>query len=113
MTEAHRRLSILLSKLGEGPITLTRRGKPVAVLLATEEYERLHRLEISLRFQKTQDRLARLNADVPEDELAADIRSARQSITDGYLEQLRGSLKGGNALETLMREREWERSRDG
>jgi len=45
IAEAHNRLSALLKKVQKSPITLTRRGKPVGVLLSPEEYERLHQFE--------------------------------------------------------------------
>ena len=45
IAEAHNRLSALLKKVQHGPITLTRRGKPVGVLLSPEEYERLRQFE--------------------------------------------------------------------
>lgn len=41
IAEAHNRLSALLKKVQKTPVTLTRRGKPVGVLLSPEEYERL------------------------------------------------------------------------
>ena len=37
IAEAHYRLSALLKKVQKGPITLTRRGKSVGVLLSPEE----------------------------------------------------------------------------
>jgi prevent-host-death family protein len=45
IAEAHNRLSALLKKLPKSPVTLTRRGKPVGVLLSPEEYERLRQFE--------------------------------------------------------------------
>ena len=45
IAEAHNRLSALLKKVQTSPIPLTRRGKPVGVLLSPEEYERLHQFE--------------------------------------------------------------------
>jgi len=45
ITKAHNRLSALLRKVGQNPIMLTRRGKPVGVLLSPEEYERLRQFE--------------------------------------------------------------------
>ncbi len=45
IAEAHNRLSALLKKVQKGPIMLTRRGKPVGVLLSPEEYERLRQFE--------------------------------------------------------------------
>jgi prevent-host-death family protein len=44
-TEAHNRLSGLLKKVQKGPITITRRGKPVGVVLSPEEYKRLRQAE--------------------------------------------------------------------
>jgi len=45
IAEAHNRLSALLKKVQKNPIMLTRRGKPVGVLLSPEEYERLRQFE--------------------------------------------------------------------
>lgn len=45
IAEAHNRLSALLKKVQKSPVTLTRRGKPVGVLLSPEEYERLRQFE--------------------------------------------------------------------
>ena len=45
VAEAHNRLSALLKKVQRGPIRLTRRGKPVGVILSPEEYDRLRQFE--------------------------------------------------------------------
>ncbi len=45
IAKAHNRLSALLKKIQNNPVTLTRRGKPVGVLLSPEEYERLRHFE--------------------------------------------------------------------
>jgi prevent-host-death family protein len=45
IAEAHNRLSALLKKVQKSPIVLTRRGKPVGVLLSPEEYDRLRQFE--------------------------------------------------------------------
>lgn len=45
IARAHNRLSALLKQLRKGAITLTNHGKPVGVLLAPEEYERLRQFE--------------------------------------------------------------------
>lgn len=45
IAKAHNRLSALLKKVQKSPIMLTRRGKPVGVLLSPEEYERLRQFE--------------------------------------------------------------------
>lgn len=48
VAEMHNRLSHWLRKVGEGPITITRRGKPVGVIIAPEEYERLRQVQAYL-----------------------------------------------------------------
>ena len=45
IAEAHNRLSALLKRVQKGPIRLTRRGKPVGVILSPEEYDRLRQFE--------------------------------------------------------------------
>ena len=45
IAEAHNRLSALLKKVEKGPITITRRGKAVGVILSPEEYQRLRQAE--------------------------------------------------------------------
>jgi prevent-host-death family protein len=45
IAQAHNRLSSLLKKIQKTPILLTRRGKPVGVLISPEEYERLRQFE--------------------------------------------------------------------
>ena len=48
ITEAHNRLSHWLEKVPDRPITITRRGKPVGVLVSPEEYERLRQVQAYL-----------------------------------------------------------------
>ena len=45
IAKAHNRLSALLKKVQNNPVMLTRRGKPVGVLLSPGEYERLRQFE--------------------------------------------------------------------
>ncbi len=45
IAEAHNRLSALLKRVQKGPIRLTRRGKPVGVILSPEESARLRQFE--------------------------------------------------------------------
>jgi prevent-host-death family protein len=45
VSKAHNRLSYWLNKLDDGPITITRRGKPVGVIIAPEAYERLRQFQ--------------------------------------------------------------------
>ncbi len=40
MAEAKSQLGALVEQSQQGPVELTRRGKPVAILISTEEYER-------------------------------------------------------------------------
>ena len=49
VAEAHNRLSRWLNRVGEGPITITRRGKPVGVIISPEEYDRLQRVQAYLQ----------------------------------------------------------------
>jgi len=48
IAEAHNRLSHWLDQVPEGPVTLTRRGEPVAVIISYEEYERLRQVQAYL-----------------------------------------------------------------
>lgn len=48
VSEAHNRLSHWLDKVPERPITITRRGKPVGVLVSPEEFERLRQVQAYL-----------------------------------------------------------------
>jgi prevent-host-death family protein len=50
IAEAHNQLSALLKRVQTSPITLTRRGKPVGVLLSPEEYERRTSLKPTARW---------------------------------------------------------------
>jgi prevent-host-death family protein len=49
VAEAHSRLSRWLNRVQNGPITITRRGKPVGVIISPEEYERLRRVQAYLQ----------------------------------------------------------------
>jgi prevent-host-death family protein len=63
------------------PLILTRGSRPEAVLIPYEDYLRYQQLqesEVLARFDKVWDRLAELNAEFSEEEIAADIRAARQ-----------------------------------
>ncbi len=48
ITEAHNRLAHWLDTTLERPITITRRGKPVGVLVSPEEYARLRQVQAYL-----------------------------------------------------------------
>jgi prevent-host-death family protein len=67
ITEVHNRLSYWLKKVPERPVIITRRGKPVGVLVSPEEYERLRQVQAYLEML----RLSRSfqDSDVTADEL--------------------------------------------
>ncbi len=44
IADAHNRLSQWLKYLRQGPVTITRRGKPVGVIIDPAEYERLRQV---------------------------------------------------------------------
>jgi prevent-host-death family protein len=48
ITEVHNRLSYWLKKVPERPVTITRRGKPIGVLVSAEEYQRLSQVQAYL-----------------------------------------------------------------
>jgi prevent-host-death family protein len=49
IAEAHNRLSHWIKQVQHGPITITRRGKPVGVIIDPEEYERLRQVQAYLQ----------------------------------------------------------------
>lgn len=52
IAEAHNRLSHMLKQIQQGPITITRRGKPVGVIITPEEYERLRQVQAYLQMMR-------------------------------------------------------------
>jgi prevent-host-death family protein len=63
------------------PLVLTRGSRPEAVLISYDLYLRFQQMqesEVLARFDRVWNRLAQLNVTVGDDELAADIQSARQ-----------------------------------
>jgi prevent-host-death family protein len=57
VTEARNCLSYWLNKVEDGPITLTRRGEPVGVIISPVEYERLRRVQAYLQMLHISDSL--------------------------------------------------------
>jgi prevent-host-death family protein len=49
IADAHNRLSALLKQVQKGPVTITRRGQPVGVLISPEEYESLRQVKAYLQ----------------------------------------------------------------
>ena len=63
------------------PLILTRGSRPEAVLIPYEDYlhyQQMQESEVLARFDKVWDRLAGVNAEFSEEEIAADISTARQ-----------------------------------
>ena len=82
VTELQRRFRFVFDEVVEQQTTfvLTRGGQPQAVLVSYQEYRRLQadQTEDALaQFDRAWDRLARINAGVDENQLAADIEAAR------------------------------------
>ena len=65
ITKVHNRLSYWLSRVPEGPVTITRRGKPVGVLVSPKEYERLRQVQAYLE-------MLRLSRSLQEGDVTAD-----------------------------------------
>jgi prevent-host-death family protein len=68
------------------PLVLTRGSRPEAVLIPYEEYLRFQQMqesEVLARFDQVWARLAKVNAAVSDQELAADIEAARSGQTTG------------------------------
>jgi prevent-host-death family protein len=57
VSKAHNRLSQLLKEAQERPITITRHGEPVGVLITQEEYERLSEVKAYLQIVKLSQQL--------------------------------------------------------
>jgi prevent-host-death family protein len=65
------------------PIVLTRGSRPEAVLIPYEEYLRyqaLREAEVLARFDQVWTRLSELNAGYSDEEIAADIETARAEL---------------------------------
>ena len=63
------------------PLILTRGSRPEAVLIPYDDYLRYQQMqegEVLARFDQVWNRLAEVNARFSDDEIAADIKAARQ-----------------------------------
>jgi len=67
VAEAHNRLSRWLAKVKDGPITITRRGKPVGVIVSPDEYKRLSQVQAYLQMLRLSQALR--DSGVTADEL--------------------------------------------
>lgn len=62
------------------PLILTRGSRPEAVLIPYKDFLRYQQeSEVLAQFDKVWERLAEVSAEFSEDEIAADIKTARQS----------------------------------
>jgi prevent-host-death family protein len=77
ITEAHNRLSYWLEKVPDRPITITRRGEPVGVLVSSEEYERLRQVQAYLEMLRLSRSLE--DADMTAQELLV---ASREELED-------------------------------
>jgi prevent-host-death family protein len=73
IAETRGRLADLLGNLEDGPVTITRRGHPVGVIILPETYERLRRVEAYLLMLRLSESLK--DRDLTASELAATVRA--------------------------------------
>ncbi len=58
VSEIHNRLSQWLDEIGSEPITITRRGRPIGVVVAPAEYEQFRRVQAYLQMLRLSRKLA-------------------------------------------------------
>ena len=75
ITKVHNRLSYWLEQVPEQPVTITRRGKPVGVLVSPEEYERLRQVQAYLE-------MLRLSRSFQDSDISADelLQTSREEL---------------------------------
>jgi prevent-host-death family protein len=83
VTELQRRFRAFFDQVvgKRTPIILTRGSRPEAALIPYEDYLRFQQMqetEVLARFDQVWDRLDELNAAYSDDEIAADVKAARQ-----------------------------------
>jgi prevent-host-death family protein len=83
VTELQRLFSSFIDQVvcNRTPIVLTRGSRPEAALIPYEDYlqyQKMQEVEVFARFNQVWERLAEVNADISDDEIAADIAVARQ-----------------------------------
>jgi prevent-host-death family protein len=79
VSEAHNRLSHWLDEIEDEPVTITRRGKPVGVIVSPREYERLSQVKAYLQ-------MLRLSRSLSESGVTA------RELLDASREELEGRL---------------------
>ena len=77
VSKAHNRLSHWLDKVENEPVTITRRGKPVGVIISPKEYERLRQVGAYLQ-------MLRLSGSLRESGLTASelFRASREELEE-------------------------------
>lgn len=77
VADARSRLSALLRRVKEQPVTITRRGDPVGVLISPEEYEELAEVRAYLR-------MLRLSESLEESGMSAEelLRASRAELEE-------------------------------
>lgn len=83
VTELQRRFRSFFDQVvrNRTPIVLTRGSRPEAALIPYEDYlqyQKMQETEVLARFNQVWERLAEVNADFSDEEIAADIADARQ-----------------------------------
>jgi prevent-host-death family protein len=85
VTELQRRFRAIFDQVAKGnvPYVLTRGSRPEAALISYEEYRRFQALQeqqVLARFDRLVARMAEQNADISEEEVAADVAAARAEL---------------------------------
>jgi prevent-host-death family protein len=85
VTELQRRFRAIFDQVAKGnvPYVLTRGSRPEAALISYEEYRRFQALQeqqVLARFDRLVARMAEQNADISEEEVAADVVAARAEL---------------------------------
>ena len=85
VTELQRRFRAFFDQVvrNRTPIVLTRGSRPEAALIPYEDYlryQKMQEVEVLARFNQVWERLAEVNADISDDEIADDIAAARQGL---------------------------------
>jgi prevent-host-death family protein len=77
VSKVHNRLSHWLNEVQNEPVTITRRGEPVGVIVSPDEYERLCRVRAYLQ-------MLRLSSSLYESGLTADelFRASREELEE-------------------------------
>ena len=85
VTELQRKFRLMFDEVVHkgNPIVLTRGSRPEAALIPYEDYlrfQQMQEVEVLARFDEAWNRLAKLNAEVHQEEISADIENARKEL---------------------------------